>query len=119
MEPEKEQGQETIHRSKDCVIFNFGILFVGVAIWNLIRPWLAEYWSMYFFITTIATALVVGAVSTVWFLVGGIVDTRALFRDLAKRVANPLDDDRVEDGVSLSDQARFAAVEEHDCPNKR
>ncbi|MDD3155694.1 MAG: hypothetical protein PHS41_12590, partial [Victivallaceae bacterium] len=93
------------------IVYMFGIMFVGVAVWNLIAPWPAKYWSIYFFITTIATALVVGAVSTVWFLVGGLIDLRALFRDLEARVANPLDNGVVDGHVSLSDKARFAALE--------
>jgi hypothetical protein len=89
------------------LVYGFGVMFCGVLIWNAISPWPPERWSVYFFITTIVAALIVGSVSTIWFLIGGLVDTRRLFRDLEKRVANPLDDGRVEGHVSLADKARF------------
>jgi len=47
------------------------------------------------------------AISTVWFAIGGFIDLFRLFRNLKKRVANPLDDDRVDGHVSLADKAKF------------
>ncbi len=93
------------------LIYTFAIMFCGVLIWNVISPWPTERWGIYFFITTIVASLVVGSVSTVWFMVGGLCDIRALFRDLNARIANPLDDGRVEGHVSLADKARFEEVE--------
>jgi hypothetical protein len=49
-------------------------------------------------------------VSTVWFMIGGIIDARRLFRDLAARLDNPLDNGQVENNVSLVDRAAFGAV---------
>jgi hypothetical protein len=86
-----------------AVVFQFFITFLGVVIWNAILPWPAEWWSWYFFITVIVVGIIVGSVSTVWFMVGGVVDLRRLFKDLAKRVDNPLDDGWVEGHVSLMD----------------
>ena len=86
-----------------AVVFQFFITFLGVVIWNAISPWPAEWWSWYFFITVIVVGIIVGSVSTVWFMVGGVVDLRRLFKDLAKRVDNPLDDGWVEGHVSLMD----------------
>jgi solute:Na+ symporter, SSS family len=48
-------------------------------------------------------------ISTVWFMIGGVLDIRQLFRDLAARVDNPLDDGRVEGHVSLMDRAALGA----------
>lgn len=93
------------------LVYSFGVMFCGVLIWNVFAPWPAQHWAIYFFITTIAAALLVGGVSTVWFLVGGLIDMRALFRDLEARVANPLDNGVVEGHVSLADKARFDAIE--------
>lgn len=93
------------------LVYGFGVMFCGVLIWNAISPWPPEYWSMYFYINTIPTALIVGSVSTVWFLVGGIVDTRRLIRDLEMRNANPLDDGRVVGHVALADKARFDEID--------
>ncbi len=88
-----------------AIIFQFFIAFLGVVIWNWISPWPASWWSWYFFITVIVVGIIVGSVSTVWFMIGGIVDIRRLFRDLALRKDNPLDDGWVEGHVSLVDIA--------------
>ena len=46
-----------------------------------------------------------------WFIIGGVIDIRQLFRDLEKRIANPLDNGQVEGNVALSDEAVFSAKE--------
>jgi hypothetical protein len=103
------------------VVWSFGCTFVGVLIWNAVRPWPKEYWGVYFFIIMIVSPLIVGTVSTVWFLYGGLRDLRRLFRDLNARAANPLDDGRVEGHVSLADRERFArlAMPDNDSPRSR
>ena len=93
------------------IVISFVVLFCGSVIWNMISPWPPERWSMYFFITGIVIPLIIGVVSTVWFMIGGIIDSRQMFSDLEKRVANPLDDGRVEGNVSLADKARFDKIE--------
>ena len=59
-----------------------------------------------------------GAVSTVWFFIGGIIDTRRLVRDLEKRAANTLDDGRVVGHVSLADKARFDEIDRQSAEKK-
>lgn len=93
-------------------VFQFLIVFVAVAIWNLIAPWPAEWWSTYFFVTLIVVGIVVGSISTLWFMIGGIVDLRRLFKDLALRVNNPLDDGWVVGHVSLVDAETIGTEEE-------
>lgn len=93
------------------VIFQFVISFLLVIIWNAFSPWPAEWWSWYFFITVIVVGIVVGSVSTVWFMVGGVIDIRRLFRDLKLRVVNPLDDGWVEGHVSLVDVEKYGSDE--------
>ena len=93
------------------VVFQFLITFTGVLIWNAIDPWPVEWWGWYFFITVIVVGVIVGSVSTVWFMIGGFIDLRRLFRDLAKRVDNPLDDGWVEGHVSLADRGEFEYLE--------
>ena len=90
-----------------CIVFQFGIMFVGVAVWNWITPWPASWWSMYFFIAVVVVGVTVGVVSTVWFMVGGIIDVRRLYRDLAARVNDPLDDGWVDGHVSRADKAKL------------
>lgn len=118
--PEYTRGDKIIAWSVVIwsLVYGFGIMFCGVLIWNFFSPWSAEAWSMYFYINTIPTALIVGAVSTVWFFVGGFIDTRCLIRDLEKRVANTLDDGRVVGHVSLADKARFDEIERQAAEKK-
>jgi solute:Na+ symporter, SSS family len=97
-----------------AVVFQFFIAFIGVLIWNWISPWPAEWWSWYFFITVIVVGIVVGSISTVWFMIGGVIDVRQLFRDLALRKDNPLDDGWVEGHVSLVDVEAFGDDESED-----
>lgn len=85
------------------IIYQIGFCFLGVLIWNMVSPWPSHWWGNYFFVTSLFVMAVVGIISTVWFLIGGIIDTRRLLRDLATRVDNPLDDGRVKGHVSLVD----------------
>ena len=94
------------------IVYGFGIMFCGVLIWNKFSPWPVQRWSVYYYITTIVASILVGCVSTVWFMWGGFRDMVAMFRDLAARVANPLDDGRVVGHVSLADKEHFEEVEE-------
>ena len=84
-------------------IYQIGICFIGVLIWNLISPWPARWWSHYFYVTSLLVAGGIGVISTVWFLIGGIIDTKQLMKDLQARIDNPLDDGRVKGHVSLMD----------------
>ncbi len=109
--PEYTKGDKIIAWSVVgyAIIYKFGFCFLAVLIWNLISPWPPEWWSHYFFITSLCVTGAVGVVSTFWFLIGGIIDTRRLFKDLAARVDNPLDNGVVEGHVSLADKAIFEA----------
>ena len=90
-----------------AVVFQFMIAFAGVLLWNWISPWPVEWWSWYFFTMVIVVGIIVGSVSTVWFIIGGVIDIRRLFKDLTKRVDNPFDDGWVEGHVSLVDKTTF------------
>ena len=61
------------------------VMFLGGVIWNLISPWSREWWGVYFFITTIMASLIMGGISTVWFMIGGLIHMKQLFRDLEAR----------------------------------
>ena len=52
------------------------------------------------FVTRILVAGAIGLVSTVWFSIGGTLDLRRLFKRLAEKQDNFLDDGRVTDSDS-------------------
>ena len=112
--PEYSKGDRIIAWSVFiyCFIYQLGICFFAVLIWNIISPWPASWWSSYFYITSILVSAAIGVVSTIWFLTGGIIDLRRLFRDLQVRKANPLDNGMVSGHVSLADAADFNKIGE-------
>lgn len=91
------------------IVYQFLIAFVAVAIWNIFDPWPAEWWSWYFFITVVVVGILVGVVSTVWFMWGGIKDMKQLFHDLNNRVDNPLDDGWVREEAPQAETADESA----------
>lgn len=89
------------------IIYKLILAFIAVLIWNRISPWPKEWWGDYFYVTIILIPSIAGIVTTVWFMTGGIIHLRQLFRDLARRVDNPLDNGQVDGHVSLADKARL------------
>ena len=81
------------------IVYQIGIVFIMIVIWNAISPWPHEWWTVKFYITSLVIPAIVGIISTVWFLIGGIHDARRLFIDLEKRVEDPNDN-----GQILTDQ---------------
>ena len=65
--------------------------FAGVS-WFSAWQWM-RMWQIYLLIT-----IFIGIGTTVWFFVGGIIDVRQLFIDLAKDDRNMADDGSVVDG---------------------
>ena len=93
-------------------IYKFMIAFVLVVVWNIFSPWKPEWWGSYFFVVYLGVPLVAASFTTFWFIIGGIIDLRRLFRDLENRIANPLDNGQVEGNVSLADVEAFAKQEQ-------
>ena len=91
--------------------YKFLLAFIIVVIWNAVTPWPMAWWGYYFFVTTLLIPGIVAFISTFWFGIGGAVDLFRLFRDLEKRVVDPLDNGQVEGNVSLADKARFEEIE--------
>ena len=67
------------------------LAFVCVILWNSISPWPKAWWGKYYYITSLIIPMIVGCISTVWFLWGGIRDGIQLFKDLDKRVVDAAD----------------------------
>lgn len=81
------------------IFYKLILAFVVIVIWNKISPWTVEMWSIYFMVVMLIIPGIAGAVTTVWFMIGGIIHLRQLFRDLARRINDPLDNGQVrEDG---------------------
>jgi hypothetical protein len=92
-------------------VYKFFIAFVLVAVSNLFFEWTPKMWGQYFYITHLIVPLPIAIVTTVWFFIGGVIDLRRLFIDLAKRKEDYLDNGMVEGNVSLADKAKVAKVE--------
>ncbi len=93
-------------------IYQFLFAFVFVIIWNIFSPWPIEWWSSYFYITTLLVPAILSVVSMFWFGIGSTIDIFRLFRDLRSRIVDDLDNGQVEGNVSLADRGRFAELEE-------
>jgi len=89
----------------------FLVCFVGVVIWNKISPWPREWWGTWYFITLVVVGGLVGVVSTVWFTIGGTRDLIRMFKALAVKESNMLDDGRVIGHVSADDVALVEKVD--------
>ena len=66
-------------------VYRFCGTFLLVVIWNSLSPWGVSWWDKYFLITSLVVPGIVAAISSVWFFIGGIIDMRRLFVDLANR----------------------------------
>jgi Na+/proline symporter len=96
-------------------LWSFGWQFVGsfltLIIWNMISPLSNNWWAFWFFLTNIVIAGIVGIVSTVWFTIGGTWDLMRMFKRLAEKQVNELDDGRVIGHVSADDVILVEEVE--------
>ena len=77
-------------------VYRFFLTFILVLVINVFTRWEKPEWSVYYLVTLVVVPFAVGLVSTVWFFIGGVVDLRHLFRDLAARKRDFSDDGRVE-----------------------
>ena len=67
------------------------LVFVVVTVWNLISPWPLNWWSLYWKYYAVIIPLAIGMITTVWFIWGGVLDLRHLFKNL--KVYKPDDED--------------------------
>ncbi len=97
--PEYTRGDRIIAYSVFgySIVYQFGITFLLIVVWNLVSPWPLEWWSVKFYITSLLVPGIVGVISTVWFMIGGIKDLRRLFIDLEKNVSDSSDNGQIMD----------------------
>jgi SSS family solute:Na+ symporter len=77
------------------------LVFVVVTVWNFVSPWKLAWWSVYWKYYAIIIPLAIGMVTTVWFVWGGVLDLRHLFKNL--KVYKP---DEHDDGTVIKDDQR-------------
>ncbi len=77
--------------------------FLFIVIWNVFDPWPSHWWANWFLFNNLILVGIVGAISTVWFTVGGTWDLCRLFKRLEAKETNLHDDGRVIGHVSAED----------------
>ncbi|MBR4666016.1 MAG: sodium:panthothenate symporter, partial [Lentisphaeria bacterium] len=96
--------------------FSFGLFYMGTIVWNSFYRWPTLWWGWRLFILSVIVACVKSMVSMIWFMIGGIIDMKQMFRDLAARTSvNELDNGMVEGNMSLADKAQLEAVDKKDA----
>ena len=95
--PEYTRGDKIIAYVVFGYSFVYGVVlcFGGIVLWNAFYKWPDRWWSIKFFITSLVVPGIVACISTVWFMWGGIRDSRQLFIDLEKRKADADDNGQV------------------------
>ncbi len=93
------------------IVYRFLGSFVLVVLWNMFRPWPASWWGIYFLVVMLIVPGVMALVTAVWFGICGTTDLIRMFRDLEARVIDPLDDGRVEGGMSVSDKSVLEKID--------
>lgn len=92
-------------------LYNFAV-FLTIIVWNLcFFRWPREFWFSWWKWYTIPQAFFIGAVTTVWFTIGGTWDLMRLFKRLDALKRNVLDDGRVVGHVNADDVALVEQVE--------
>ncbi len=85
--PEYTRGDRIIAYSVFfyAIVYRVGIAFLAIIIFNAVWKWPNNWWGVKFYITHLIIPGIVGVISTVWFMNGGIRDSIRLFRDLKAR----------------------------------
>ena len=85
--------------------------FLLIITWNWFSSWPEQWWANWFYIQSILVAGIIGSVTTVWFSIGGTWDLVRMFRRLADKAVNVLDDGRVIGHVSADEVAMVYEAE--------
>jgi SSS family solute:Na+ symporter len=88
------------------------VVFVIVTIWNIFSPWPVSRWAAYWHYYAIIIPLVIGVITTAWFVYGGVHDLRELFKNLKTYKSDNLDDGTVKEQVLPDNYIDFAEYEE-------
>ena len=86
------------------MVWDWCIAYALCAIVAWFCHWGVREWSIRCFVVILVVPIAVNAFTTVWFTWGTVRDLRHLFRDLAARKRNDLDNGMVEGHVSLDDK---------------
>lgn len=76
--PEFTGGDRLIYWLKVGWVLFFFVTFLGICLWQVFQPWPDEWWANWWLFNLVFTG-VTGTLATVWFLVGGLRDLKALF----------------------------------------
>jgi SSS family solute:Na+ symporter len=79
--------------------------FLGITVWNLfVHRWSERSWWNWFLVVNIYIPIVIGAITTVWFTIGGARDLRRLFEKLRNPYRDTQDSGFVEKSVDDVDE---------------
>ncbi len=94
--PDKEftRKDKFLHACFTVWIFSWFIFCVVVSSYHLIKGTTDAWWVKFWLFYVVFTA-VLGIITTIWFVIGGIGDLRYMFRSLRTAIANSKDDGRV------------------------
>jgi SSS family solute:Na+ symporter len=76
------KGDRLIYWLKLGWFLFFFSAFLIICVWNAFHRWPDEWWANWWLFNVIFSGTV-GVMTTVWFLIGGFIDLKALFRRLA------------------------------------
>ena len=75
-------------------MFWFCLFAVGSMVY-LVFPWSDKVWATYWQVTAIWLPLILGVVTTIWFMIGCTFDMRAFFKRLKTETTDDADDGTV------------------------
>lgn len=102
MGPEFSWGDKIIYIGTMVWVLGWWAVFLIGSVLNKILDITESAWVAFWHVN-LWISLVLGFITTGWFIVGGIADVRRLFRDLEKNRINEADDGRVVNGLNADD----------------
>jgi len=102
--PGKEfsRGDKFLHIALTCWSLGWLSFFIGGNIYQFLFGTSDNFW-IGFWTFRVALYVILGTITTIWFLIGGLRDIKYLFRALRSAERNALDDGRVVDHRMLAD----------------